>query len=158
MAIYLKYGDIKGAVTTQGFKDWIELDSFQWGVGRSISSATRGHSMRESSEPSISEITVTKRTDVSTPKLFLESVAGKMSTKVTIALTTTHKGDVAEYLKYELTDTGIRGYSLHTGGDMPTESLSLNFTKVSMTFKNLDPTISGNPETVGYDLTKMTTT
>lgn len=36
MAIYMKYGDIKGAVTTDGFKDWIELNSFQWGqVGTS---------------------------------------------------------------------------------------------------------------------------
>jgi len=39
MALYMKYGDIKGAVTTDGFKDWIELNSFQWGVGRAIGSA-----------------------------------------------------------------------------------------------------------------------
>ena len=34
MALYMKYGDIKGAVTTDGFKDWIELNSFQWGASR----------------------------------------------------------------------------------------------------------------------------
>ena len=36
VAIYMKYGDIDGAVTTTGFEKWIELSSFQWGVGRGI--------------------------------------------------------------------------------------------------------------------------
>ena len=34
MAIYMKFGSIDGAVTTKGFEKWIELNSFQWGVGR----------------------------------------------------------------------------------------------------------------------------
>ncbi len=41
MALYMKYGNIKGAVTTDGFKDWIELNSFQWGVGRHIGISAR---------------------------------------------------------------------------------------------------------------------
>ncbi|MGD9885959.1 MAG: type VI secretion system tube protein Hcp, partial [Reyranella sp.] len=28
----MKFGDIKGQVTADGFKDWIELNSFQYGV------------------------------------------------------------------------------------------------------------------------------
>ena len=84
MAIYCKYGDIKGAVTTDGFKDWIELNSFQWGASRHIGTAARGATTREHSEPSLSEVTVTKLQDVSSPKLFLDSVAGKMDNKVTI--------------------------------------------------------------------------
>jgi len=40
---------------------------------------------------------------------------------------------------------------------MPTESLSLNFTKITETFTGQDPGISGSPETVGYDLTQMKT-
>ena len=42
MAIYMKFGDIKGSVTTDGFKDWIELGKFQWGVGRSVNSSSKG--------------------------------------------------------------------------------------------------------------------
>jgi type VI secretion system secreted protein Hcp len=157
MAIYMKYGSIKGPVTTDGFKDWIELHSFQWGVGRGIGTAARGSTSREHSEPSLSEVTVTKLTDVASPKLFLESVAGKLDTKVTIKFTTTTKGKVETFLTYELTDTGISGYSLSSGGDMPNESLSLNFTKITKTFSGLNPDIAGSPETVGYDLTQMKT-
>ncbi|HKM70081.1 MAG TPA: type VI secretion system tube protein Hcp [Stellaceae bacterium] len=157
MALYMKYGSIKGAVTTDGFKDWIELHSFQWGIGRSIGSAARGATSREHSEPSLSEVTVTKLSDVATPKLFLDAVAGKLDNKVTIKFTTTTKGKVETFLTYELENTGLSGYSLSSGGDMPTESLSLNFTKITETFVGTDPGTGGTPDTVGYDLTQMKT-
>jgi type VI secretion system secreted protein Hcp len=158
MAIYMKYGSIKGPVTTDGFKDWIELDSFHWGVGRSVGTAARGAYSREHSEPTLSEITVTKRTDVASPKLFLDAVAGKLDNKVEIKFTTTTKGKVETFLTYKLENTGLSGFSASSGGDMPVESLSLNFTKISTTFTGFDPAISGSPETVGYDLTQMKTT
>ncbi|MGH7064055.1 MAG: Hcp family type VI secretion system effector [Stellaceae bacterium] len=157
MAIYMKYGSINGPVTTQGFEKWIELNSFQWGSGRAIGSAARGSTSREHSEPSLSEVTVAKLTDVASPKLFLESVAGKLDNKVTIKFTTTTKGAIDTFLTFELTDCGVSGYSMSSGGEMPQESISLNFTKISKTFKGLDPDIAGSPETVGYDLTQMKT-
>jgi type VI secretion system secreted protein Hcp len=157
MAIYMKYGSINGAVTTSGFSKWIELNSFQWGAGRAIGTAARGSTSREHSEPTLSEVTVTKQTDVASPKLMLESVAGKLDNKVTIKFTTTTKGKVETFLTYNLTDCGVSGYSLSSGGDMPSESLSLNFTKISKTFSGMDPDIAGSPETVGYDLTQMKT-
>jgi type VI secretion system secreted protein Hcp len=157
MAIYMKYGSIKGAVTTDGFKDWIELNSFQWGVNRSIGTAARGSTTREHSEPTLADVSVTKLTDVATPQLFLDAVAGKLDNKVTIKLTTTTKGKVETFLTYDFENTGLSHYSLSSGGDAPTESLSLNFTKISETFTGMSPDISGSPETVGYDLTQMKT-
>ncbi len=153
----MKYGSINGPVSTKGFEKWIELSSFQWGSGRAIGSAARGSTSREHSEPSLSEVTVAKLTDVASPKLFLELVAGKLDNKVTIKFTTTTKGAIDTFLTFELTDCGVSGYSLSSGGEMPQESISLNFTKISKTFKGLDPDIAGTPETVGYDLTQMKT-
>ena len=121
MAIYMKYGSIKGPVTTDGFKDWIELESFHWGSSRHIGTAARGSTSREHSEPTLSEVTVTKRTDVASPKLFLNSVAGKLDSKVEIKFTTTTKGKVETFLTYKLEDTGVSNYSLTSGGDMPME-------------------------------------
>jgi type VI secretion system secreted protein Hcp len=154
----MKYGSIKGAVTTEGFKDWIELTSFQWGAGRGIGTAARGSTSREHSEPNLSEVTVTKVGDVASPKLFLDAVAGELNNKVTIKFTTTTKNKVETFLTYELENTGLSHYSLSSSGDMPMESLSLNFTKISKTFIGMDPATKGNPETVGYDLTQMKTT
>jgi type VI secretion system secreted protein Hcp len=157
MALYMKYGDIKGAVTTDGFKDWIELNSFQWGASRHIGTAARGSTTREHSEPNLSEVTVTKLTDVASPKLFLDAVAGKLDSKVSIKFTTTTKGKVETFLTYEMENTGLSHYSMSSGGEAPMESLSLNFTKISETFTGHDPGISGSPETVGYDLSQMKT-
>lgn len=155
MAIYMNWDGIPGAVTTGGFEKWIELNSFQWGVGRAITSASRSLESREGSEPSISEIVVTKRMDKASPKLFQDAVGGDLSTTVKIKLTTTTKDKVESYLEYELTNTGLSGYSVSSGGDMPQESLSLNFSKVVWSYTGRDAKISGSPDKVGYDLTKM---
>lgn len=156
MAIYMKFGDVEGQVTTTGFEKWIELSSFQYGVGRGVSSAASG-AQRESSEPSISEIVVTKVYDKASPKLYEDSLAGNFDTTVQIKLTTTTKNKVDTFLAYELSNCGISGYSASSGGDNPTESLSLNFTKIMVTPSPLNN--SGTPETgaiVTYDLTTMT--
>ena len=158
MAIYMNWDGVTGDVTTQGFEKWIELQSFQWGVGRGIGSAMSGQASRESSIPSVSEIVVTKRMDSSSPGLWTDSVAGQLNTTVKIAFTTTSQGATTQFLNYELTNTGLSGYSLSSGGDMPTESLSLNFTKVVWSFTGTDPSVSGTPVTQGYDLTTATTT
>ena len=89
MAIYLKYqtasGPIKGPVTTDGFKDWIELDSFSFGSGRALGTARAGSASRQANEPSLSEITCSKGWDwQSSAKLFEESVKGKLDNKVEI--------------------------------------------------------------------------
>lgn len=158
MAIYMNWDGVTGDVTTQGFEKWIELTSFQWGVGRAIGTAMSGQASRESSIPSISEIVVTKRMDGSSPGLWTNSVAGQLNTTVKIAFTTTSQGATTQFLNYELTNTGLSGYSVSSGGDMPTESLSLNFTKVVWSFTGTDPSVSGTPVTQGYDLTTATTT
>jgi type VI secretion system secreted protein Hcp len=155
MAIYMKYGAIDGPVSTTGFIKWIELNSFQFGVGRGIGSAARGETNREASEPSISEIVVTKNADIASNKLFADAVGGTMDSKVTIKFTTTAKDKVETFLTYELTDTGLSGYSVSSGGDRPSESLSLNFTKVMITFVGTDAKAGGSPDTAGYDMTKM---
>jgi len=47
-AIFMKYGNIMGDVTTNGAKGEIEVNSWQFGIGRGISSPTGGSSDRES--------------------------------------------------------------------------------------------------------------
>ena len=157
MAIYMKFGDIKGSVTTDKYKDWIELDSFSFSTNRNVGTAARGALHRESSEPTIGEIHVTKKADTASPKLFLDAVAGHLDNKIKITMTTTTKGGVTDFLTYELAEAGVSSYSAASGGDHPSESLTLNFTKITKTFKPLDPKIGGTPETVGYDLKQMKT-
>ena len=129
MPIFMQYDGFKGDVTAAGHEGWIELNSFQWGVGRGISSPTGGSSGREASPPSVSEIVVTKPTDIATVDLLRESLEGE-GQDVTIDFCKSDKGALNVYLSYTLNNTMISGYSLSSGGDLPEESISFNFTKI----------------------------
>ncbi len=155
MSIYMKFGSVDGAVTTSGLEKWIECNSFQWGVGRGIGTAARGLESREASEPSVSEVVVTKRMDKSSPKLFQDAVGGDLSTVVKFKFTTTTKDKVDTFLEFELDNCGLSGYSVSSGGDMPSESLSLNFSKVIWSYSGKDAKVSGSPEKVGWDLSQQ---
>ena len=152
MAIYMKFGDIKGQVKTDGFKDWIECGSFQFGIGRGVTSGEGGQ-QRESSNPSVSEIVLTKVYDAASSGLFQDSLKGNFNTKVNIKFTSTSAGKVATFLTFDLEECGLSGYSWSSGGDNPSESLSLNFTKITMSPSPLDD--KGSPVSgskVSYDL------
>jgi type VI secretion system secreted protein Hcp len=158
MAIFMKYGDKKGEVTAEGYKEWVELNSFQWGVGRGISAGVGGGSKREASAPSISEITVSKTLDAFSPLALKEAIGGE-GVQVKIEITRTDgKGKHVAFQKYVLDGTMISGYSLSSGGDRPSESLSLNFTKIDNEYLKVDDKFAAT--TTGhyiYDLTKATT-
>lgn len=152
MTIYMQFDDISGAATVEGHEEWIPIDSIQWGVGRAISSAVGTSADRESSKPSISEISVTKMMDQSSPLLFTEACVGK-GTTVTIHLCVTGSDSIDTYMEYELENCMISGYSVSSGGDRPSESLSLSFTQMIMTFTPYDK--EGNPESPipsGYNM------
>src|SRR5579864_3607845 len=152
MPIYINYDGIKGDTTAAGHEKWIEVLSFQWGVGRGISSPTGGSADRESSAPSVSEIVVTKATDTASVDLLSEALQGEGKT-VKIDFCKTDKGKLEVYLSYELTNTMISGYSMSSGGDRPTESISLNFTKIMCNEKGSDIAGKvGQPSKIIYDI------
>ncbi len=152
MPIYLKYDGVPGSATAAGHEKWIEVNSFQWGVGRGISAPTGGEENREASAPSVSEITVSKLQDVASAKLLLEALHGEGKT-VTIDFVKTDKDKLETYLQYTLTNTMISGYSLSSGGDRPSETLSLNFTKVEFSLTPHKATGAGSStERAGYDI------
>lgn len=140
MAIYWQYEGIDGEVTTSPYQKWIEVNSVQLGVGRSISMPLGGGvSKRESSNPSISEITLTKETDMTSPKIFEAALVGKMDAKSKIDFVRTKTGGETEaYLQITLTNCAISGYSASSGGDRPSESISVNFTKIEYKYTKYD--------------------
>ena len=77
MPIYMKYGTkIKGESLAEGHKGtegWIEINSVQWGCSRGINTPVGGSGKREASAPSVSEITVTKLMDSTSPLLATSS-------------------------------------------------------------------------------------
>jgi type VI secretion system secreted protein Hcp len=153
MAIYLKMDGVDGDATHDQHKKWLTVDSFNMGVGRSISTRSGSTANREASEPSVSEVVITKTADASSPKLFGEACTGKQSKKVVIDFVTTGSpGDT--YMQCTLTDTLVSAYSVSSGGDRPVENISLSFTKLEMKYIPYDKDHKpGSPIVVNYDLT-----
>jgi type VI secretion system secreted protein Hcp len=139
MAIYMKYDGIDGGVTTEGYKEWIECNSFQWGIGRGIASPYgAGADMREASAPSVSEVVVTRQTDAASVNLMINAVGGDAK-EVKIHITQTDKdGKHVAFMKVVLEETLISGFSQSSGGDRPSESISLNFTKYDAEYMKID--------------------
>ena len=137
MPIYMNYTGIEGSVTAEDHKAWIEVDSFQWGIGRGISGGTGSGANRESGRPSVSEIVITKTLDAASPKLSQELIKTTKGVDVKIDFVRTGDGKAEAYLKIVLTNTLIAGYSLSSGGERPTESVSLNFTKFEYNYTGM---------------------
>ena len=154
MAIYLQYDGVKGNVTAEGYKDHIAVLSVQFGVGRAISMEAGNMSNRESTRPSVSEVTITKIADNSVTALFKESVTGNAGKTVKIKFVRTGADKVQEYMDIELSDVLISGYTMSADseGD-PTEVIVLSHSKLMINYSDFDKTNkSGNPQRVGYDL------
>jgi type VI secretion system secreted protein Hcp len=160
MPIFLNYDGIPGDVTSAGHEQWIELSSFTWGINRGITNASSSGADREGSTPAVSEVMLTKVTDSASPNLMRASLglppAGEgKDAKIDFCKTDTSQPE--PYLQMSFSNTLVSGWTISSGGDRPTESVCLNFTKVE--FKNIsmgDANDTGAPDPASYDLTAQT--
>ncbi|WP_078085355.1 Hcp family type VI secretion system effector [Microbulbifer mangrovi] len=160
MAIYMNFNSNApaGNVTAKGYENWIEVDSFNFGVGRGISMEAGAVANREASRPSLSEVTVTKRIDAASGGLFKASVTGDEGVKVEIHVVQTGANSVEKFAVYTLEDVIISSYSISaSSGGAPQEAISLSFSKIEADLNHADKT-NKNPKNmrVGYDLSTAT--
>ena len=154
MAIYADFGKIHGSVTAEGFKNHIEFNSFKLGSGRHILMEVGKGTNREGSIPSISEVSMDKKMDKSSPYFFVGSVAGKAIDKVEIKFVKTSKGGTEKYLTYTLYNVLVSGYDIGGSKDGdPQEHIGLAYTKIEMKYhpRNAENTTNSAIPT-GYDV------
>ena len=160
MAIYMNFNELtpKGNVTAKGYEGWIEVDSFNFGVGRGVTMEAGAIANREATRPSLSEVTVSKPMDAASGLLFKGSVTGDSGVKVQIHVVQTGADKVEKYAVYELEDVIISSYSVSAGaGGKPQESISLSFAKIEADLTHADKTNANTQNLrVGYDLTTAT--
>ena len=153
MAIYMKFPDAKGNVTTKGFEGWIELYSVEYGVSRNIQMVAGKSSDRESGRPTLTSIKIMKTVDEASSILFQAATVGKAADSVEIVVCATDD-EMSPILKYVLTDVIVSSRSIQvTEHDAPMVSLSLSYTSIEETVIPRDSSNkSGSPVTSGYDL------
>jgi type VI protein secretion system component Hcp len=157
VAIYLKYDNIPGNVTTKGFEGQIEIDSVGLGSGRAMNMSKRSDVNRGHAEPFLSEISLSKQwDDVASSKLLEDSFAGVADKKAVITFTTTSKNVVLAYMIIELEKAVVSSYSVGANGDShPQESFKLNYTKISVTPYEVKDGKATKKDVVTYSLPQM---
>ncbi len=116
-----------------GRSDWIEIDSFQWGVGRPMSAGL------PSGDLVTTPVTVMKAIDKASPKLAEACTKGTHLDEVTIELRRAGSPQMA-YLVIVMENTMISGYQIGGGsqGSGPTEQVTFTFEKITVEYASGD--------------------
>jgi type VI secretion system secreted protein Hcp len=152
MAIYMKVPYASGSVTATKYQGWIEVDSLQLGVDRSVAMETGSLKARASGVPRFTEFTITKYTEDSSPGILSELMTGTSGHTVEIAVV--EVGDAPkEVVKYILTDAIVSSYSVSASGESPHERLAFSYSAIEMAFTPRDKINKGaGAVRVSYDL------
>ena len=149
---FLKIDGIKGESKDDKHKDEIDLESWSWGETNAGTHAAGGGG--GAGKVQMQDFHFTMKINKSTPELFLACATGKHIKEAT--LTCRKAGtDQQEYLKIKFSDLLVSSFQTggSTGDVVPTEQISLNFSKIEYEYKPQKPdgTLDAAVK-AGYDL------
>lgn len=151
----MKFDNIKGNVTADGYKDWIQIDSMSFNVSRMINSPMAGvESDREASVAGLSEIQITKKTDLTSPQFFANTFQAPAAGS-DIQIHFCRSGDkLQKYIEFTIGKVINSTYVFEASGDgEPYETLSLNCSKLEMKYTPFDADHKpGSPMDADFDL------
>lgn len=129
-AIYLKIGDIKGEAKDSGHKEWIDVLSIDWGRVGPAAAAARGRSPQP--------IVIVRELDRSSPKIFEKIANGEHIAVIEVDMPTGRASGSTpqEYYRYKLENVVITNYSVDASGEVPTETITLNYARIERTSKD----------------------
>jgi type VI secretion system secreted protein Hcp len=151
---FIKFDGITGESTMKGEEGAIKLASFEFSA-TATADATTGLA---SGKRQFSPIVIQKPVDQASISLFKSFLTGEAvrTAEIDFVTTTPHAG-ATPYLKIDLAEVTISSFSISSGGDRPTESISFNFHKIETSYvgKVVGVTNPGTPTTAGWDLTTI---
>lgn len=118
---------IDGGVTAPGYEGQIAVQSYQFGAGQGISCGA-------TSDLSLSEVTITKQAGLDSIALAQALSSDTVFSSFTFRFTALFGGVRRDYQIVTLTNALLSGYSQSSGGDTPSESLSVSFSRMDITY------------------------
>lgn len=127
---FLEIDGVAGESKATGHRGWIEVSSYSFGASNpsTIGSATGGAG---AGKVSVHDIHITKTVDRASPILRQAAASGRHFPRVVLEMRKAG-GDPHVYTTYVMENVMVSAISMSSGGDNPTESLSLNFAKIEM--------------------------
>jgi type VI secretion system secreted protein Hcp len=112
--VYLKLDGLDGESMDDDHKDWIEVESFSWGVDNPASFAIGQGG--QATQAHIAAVSVQKRCDKSSVAMFKACTTGKHIPKGTISCMKLDGDSRVEYLKIDLTDMMVSSFQWSGSG------------------------------------------
>jgi type VI secretion system secreted protein Hcp len=129
--MFLKIEGIDGEASDKNHEGEIDVLSWSWGMTQS------GSAGGGAGKVNVQDLSFTKFIDKSTPKLYEKLANGEHIPEIKLSISDKKYSGNETYLTYTLTDVLVS--SVSTGGsdgkDRPTESISLNFEKIKITYQ-----------------------
>src|SRR4051812_44008504 len=141
MGAFIKLGDIKGEATDEGHKEWVLLESMSSAISRSIPAGAKNN-QRTKGETSLGDIVCVRQLDKSSVKIVEACANGTFYPEVEIHFCSQVGNKQEPYLKYKLYNVILSSYGFHgnsAGSPIPSEEVTLGFTKIEWTYIVLDP-------------------
>ena len=149
---FLKIDGIEGESKDTKHKGSIEISGWSWGAAQTGTSSSGGGA--GAGKVAMQDAHFSMSVSKASPKLMLACATGD---HIKQAVLTCRKAgtDQQEYLKYTFSDVLVSSFQTNgaSGGGTPTESLSLNFSKIEIEYKEQqhDGTLGGRIKT-GWDV------
>ena len=138
---FLKVDGIDSESTDDKHKGWIEIMSFSVGVSQATSGSASSGGARSAERADMSDFSVVKAIDKSSPKLKLACFKGDHIKSVTLEICR-NTGDKTKYLEYKMSDVLVTGVQIggSAQGDevLPVETVTFNPGKVEFTYTATD--------------------
>ncbi|HET7722333.1 MAG TPA: type VI secretion system tube protein Hcp [Acidimicrobiales bacterium] len=149
---FLKIDGIDGESTDDKHKNEIEIESFSWGLSNSGSAAHGGGA--GAGKASFQDFSFVTPVTKASPKLFLACASGEHIKQAILTARKAGKGQ-QEFLKVTLTDLLVSSYQTDgAGGEtVPTDQVSLNFSKIEVSYREQKADGSlGESSVAGWDI------
>ena len=140
---FCKIEGIKGDSTRDGFKDQIEVLTWNHAVTQPVSKSVSGRGSLTVSDGEHSEFVIVKEMDIASPKLLLHASNGRHIPKIEITLCRQSGDSFVQYMKYEMEDCVISTYAPtgdQDGNGLPEERVGITYGKFKATYKATDTT------------------
>lgn len=152
---FLKLDGIDGETTRKGFEKQMAILSFSWGGSNPSTIGVSGGG--GGGKGTLSHLSVMKKSDGASPKLFQNCMKGTHIKTGTLTLNKVGGQAAIDFVKYELENIFISDvqFSGSEGGDdAPMESISLTFGKMTYTYTPQKPDGTKGEAVIGsWDVT-----
>lgn len=129
MPIFMRIEGIDGSATAAGYERWFELFSYSWGESNASAALTGGGA--GAGKVSMGDFFVMMPSGRGAPMLAYHCAAARSLPAVQIHFANATGEGLEPYQRWTLENVRITSYQTGaSSGDLPTDSVSLNFTKI----------------------------